>query len=213
MICWRIEEFFEAGKLASDKPAVFRQSEWSRYRLMAEPTEPKKETVRIALTPPSGKPVERRETVRITLPSRPPASNAPLPPAGMAAGASRPPVARPLIPPAPDKPVQPPRFVPPPISASAKPSNPAVLPPPSPKKETARITVLPDPPPAPPSVQMKKTQPLVNMPAASVPAPVSPITVPDEPQATITEMPMAFCWALVGVSAVVLLIQILNYIS
>jgi len=181
---------------------------------MAEPTEPKKETVRIALTPPSGKPVEGRETVRITLPSRPPASNTPLPPAGTTA---RPPVARPLIPPAPDKPVQPPKFVPPLISAVA---NPAVAPLPNPslvagpKKETARITVLPDPPPAPPSVQMKKTQPLINMPAASVPLPVSPVTVPDKRQTGMTsEIPMAFCWALLGVSAVVLLIQILNYIS
>jgi len=183
---------------------------------MAEPTEPKKETVRIAVTPPaSGQSAQKRETVRITLPSRPPTS-APLPPTGVpATAAPHPPVAKPLIPPAPTKAVQPPRFVPPPVSA-AVPPMPNISPLPGPKKETARITVLPDPPAAPPTVQMKKTQPLINMPAASVPMPVTPVTVANEPEigATIMDgIPIAFCWALVGVSAVVLLIQILNYIS
>jgi len=188
---------------------------------MAEPTEPKKETVRIAVTPPpSAKAADGRETVRITLPSRPPASG-PLPPTGVpSAGVARPPVARPLIPPAPDKPIQPPKFVPPPISTAPRPPvaaaaplpNPSPMP--GPKKETARITVLPDPPPAPASVQMKKTQPLINMPAASIPIPEEPLLVPDHPELTTSgEISLAFYWGLVGVSAVVLLIQILNYIS
>ncbi len=87
---------------------------------------------------------------------------------------------------------------------------------PGPKKETARITVLPDPPPVPPSVQMKKTQPLINMPAPAMPVPVTPVTLTEEPDEPLTEepgLPMAFYWGLVGVSAVVLIIQILNYIS
>ena len=91
------------------------------------------------------------------------------------------------------------------------------MPPPSPipgpKKETARITVLPDPPSAPASVQMKKTQPLINMPAPSMPVTVNPVTVAEERESVAPDVPMAFYWALVGVSAVVLLIQILNYIS
>jgi hypothetical protein len=84
-----------------------------------------------------------------------------------------------------------------------------------PKKETARITVLPDPPPKPAApVQMKKTQPLSTMPEPM--APMSPITVaPVAPalQPVDDTIPMALCWALVGISAIVLLVQIWNYLS
>jgi len=189
---------------------------------MAEPTEPKKETVRIAVTSPSAaagsKPT--RETVRITLPSRPP-SSAPLPPAtAPAPGTARPPVAQPLIPPAPEKRVQPPKFIPPPISArpggaaAATASVPSPSTAPGPKKETARITVLPDPPPASPSVEMKKTQPLIDMPVAVPQIPANPLNVATEVCAEPSGgLSIAFCWGLVGLSALVLLIQILNYIS
>jgi hypothetical protein len=175
---------------------------------MADPTEPKKETVRIAATPlPATKSTEAGDTARITLPTRPPA-NAP------------PPIAKPLIPPAPSKPVQAPRFVPPPVPSAAK-SNPpisnmAAAPPPitppplSPKKETARVAVLPAPAPA--TVQMKKTQPLIGMPPAAA-SEVTPVTVAPEMPGIVDKMPIALCWTLVGVSAVILIIQILNYIS
>jgi hypothetical protein len=180
---------------------------------MADPTEPKKETVRIAVTPPAAKPTEARDTTRITLPTRAPA-NPPPPPAQTA----RPPVAKPLIPPAPSKPVQAPRFVPPPpiaksnvpVSSIAAAPQPNVLPPVSPKKETARITVLPGPAPA--TVQMKKTQPLIDMPAAAAPA-VTPVTVAPQTTGITEELPIALCWTLASVSALTLIIQILNYIS
>jgi hypothetical protein len=189
---------------------------------MAEPTEPKKETVRIAVTPPpAAKPTEARDTVRITLPSRPPTS-APLSPSSPpAAGTAPPPIAKPLIPPAPSKPVQPPRFIPPPVSAAAKTADapsaqsspmPTASPSMGPKKETARITVLPDPPAAS-SVKMKKTQPLINMPAPAVTPSAAPVTVASEPGTIVDSLPMGLCWGLVAVSTIVLLIQILNYIS
>jgi hypothetical protein len=85
-------------------------------------------------------------------------------------------------------------------------------PPPGPKKETARISVLPDPPKPPGSVQMKKTQPLINMPEAK--APVTPVHVaPVEVKTVVDSIPKSLCWTLVGVSAAILIIQIWNYLS
>jgi hypothetical protein len=82
---------------------------------------------------------------------------------------------------------------------------------PAPKKETARITVLPDPP-AKPAVQMKKTQPLIDLPAVERPAPT--VTVTPEPRPLrIDQIPTPLCWALLAVSAVVLILQIWNYLS
>ena len=178
---------------------------------MADPTEPKKETVRIATTtPPATKSAEAGDTTRITLPTRPPA-NAPPPP-----------IAKPLIPPAASKPVQVSRFVPPPVPSAAKSnlpiSNTAGAPPPitplpmSPKKETARVTAVLPAPPAPATVQMKKTQPLIGMPPAAA-SEVTPVTVAPEMLGIADKMPIALCWTLVGLSAVILIIQILNYIS
>jgi hypothetical protein len=69
--------------------------------------------------------------------------------------------------------------------------------------------VLPDPPAKPaPAVQMKKTQPLITMPEA---APQSaPLTVATT--RTVTDpIPMPLCWTLLGVSAVILIVQIWNY--
>jgi hypothetical protein len=85
---------------------------------------------------------------------------------------------------------------------------------PSPKKETARITVLPDPQPKP-AVQMKKTQPLINLPATERPAaPVTFTPAPaPKPQLRIGEIPMPLCWAVLGVSAAILILQIWNYLS
>jgi hypothetical protein len=88
-----------------------------------------------------------------------------------------------------------------------------------PKKETARITVLPDPAPRPAGVQMKKTQPLIAAPEHVAPAPPVRVNIPEPiavgPVATTAndELPMIFCWALLGVSTAILLIQIWNYVS
>ena len=189
---------------------------------MADPTEPKKETVRIVVTPPAAKPAEARDTVRITLPTRVPPSPPPVPANPPGAGTPPPPISKPLIPPAPTKPVQAPRFVPPPVPPAAKPNAPSpnatagplpvAKPSVSLKKETARIAVLPDPASAPASVQMKKTQPLIDRPAAAAPV-MTRVTVASQTAGIVDQLPTTLCWGLVGVSAVILIIQILNYIS
>jgi hypothetical protein len=64
---------------------------------------------------------------------------------------------------------------------------------------------------------MKKTQPLGRMPEPA--EPISPITVAAIPVPPVsaapgeTEIPMALCWGLFGISAIVLLVQIWNYFS
>jgi hypothetical protein len=76
-----------------------------------------------------------------------------------------------------------------------------------PKKETARIPRMPDPAPQPvPTVQMKKTQPLIAV----------PLTAPQSPSIAVApaeESAMPLCWVLLGVSAVILIIQIWTYLS
>ena len=174
---------------------------------MADSNEPKKETVGIAVPPPPAKPPgagnKSRDTVRINLPAHPP-STVPPPPA-------RPPDSV--------KAVKPPQFFPPPLpSPPSSPKPPAAPHPmasssaassPGPKKETARIAVLPDPRPnASPAVQMKKNQPFITMPESA------PLTVATkDTSAMVDAIPMPLCWTLLGVSTVILIIQIWNYFS
>jgi len=87
---------------------------------------------------------------------------------------------------------------------------PAPMTTPAPKKETARITVLPDPP-AKPAVQMKKTQPLIDLPAIETPS--TTVTVTPRPQLRIDQIPMPLCWALLAASGAILILQIWNYLS
>jgi hypothetical protein len=81
-----------------------------------------------------------------------------------------------------------------------------------PKKDMARIPLAPQPPSRPlPTIQMKKTQPLIAMPqiaseSASVPAALAEESAADA-------IPMPLCWLLLGVSAVILVIQIWTYFS
>ncbi len=198
-----------------------------QLRSMADQKEPKKETVRIALPPrPPGAPTTPRppgsETVRINMPARPPAGPV-----------ARPPTAHAPVPPAPSKAVAPPpTFRPPPVapgSAAAAPARPAPPPPPAPsassgvassagpKKETARISLAPEPLARPAAaIQMKKTQPLVTMPEPS--RQTAPIAVKVAPQEVeeetfIDSLPMSFCWAVLVASAAILTIQIWNYYS
>jgi hypothetical protein len=71
-----------------------------------------------------------------------------------------------------------------------------------PKKETARVARMPDPLSKPVStVQMKKTQPDADPRSTSI------AVAPAEKSA------MPLCWALLGVSAVILIIQIWTYFS
>jgi hypothetical protein len=72
------------------------------------------------------------------------------------------------------------------------------LPSAGPTKETVRIPLQ--------AVEMKKTQPLIAMPDR---APQSPSIV----VAPTEKNPMALLWLLLGVSAVVLIIQIWTYLS
>jgi len=151
---------------------------------MADSNEPKKETVRITVSPPPSTPppapVESRDTVRIHLPTRPPANPPPVP-----------------------------ADSPSPVRAAAA-AMPAPMTTPAPKKETARITVLPDPP-AKPAVQMKKTQPLIDLPAIETPS--TTVTVTPQPQLRIDQIPMPLCWALLAASGAILILQIWNYLS
>ncbi len=185
---------------------------------MADPNEPRKETVRIALPPQPpavpGVSKESRETVRINLPPRPPSTPSVSP------GSTEP---GPLPPKAPLSP--PPAPVPPrPVASPAAPVNipEAAKSPPSPPstssqspmKETARIP-LPDAPVKPtPTVQMKKTQPLITMPE-TVPQSAS-LTMarvaPSEPVRMADAIPKPLCWGVFIVSFAILIIQIWNYL-
>ncbi len=186
---------------------------------MANLAGPKKETVRITLPPeptaaPAEAPSEKRDTVRINLPACPPVSPSTSPPESVPKPST--PAPRP---PAPPQVLTPRSGVSPAVTSATTGAGAAATPPlpvtpptnaSSPKKETARITVLPDPP-ARPAVQMKKTPPLIDMPAAS--APETPLTVaPETPMAT-DQIPKPLCWALLGVSAAILIIQIWSYFS
>jgi hypothetical protein len=76
-----------------------------------------------------------------------------------------------------------------------------------PKKETARISILPRPAP---SINMTKTQPLLIRPAAGV----QPVPVIIAPKAAdiFDSIPRSFGWTLFGIAAVIFLIQIWNYV-
>jgi hypothetical protein len=148
---------------------------------MAEPDQPKKETVRIELprppvTPPAAPPapsVSPRQTVRIQLPVRE-TGNALVP-------SSPPSATRPL-----SAPVRPP---------SIPPST-------EPKKETARIPLMSEPLRS----GQKKTQPLMAM----------PDVIPQNPAiavAPVEKSSMLMYWMLLGMSALILVIEIWTYFS
>jgi hypothetical protein len=163
---------------------------------MAEPDQPKKETVRIQVPlPPPTKPPEPtanpRETVRIQLPVRESGG-----------------------PPTPSSPQSAPEdisstnFLPPPKPPPAAPPSPAsVRPPPvppslGPKKETVRIPLMPEPSRS----AQKKTQPLIAM----------PDVVPQDPPiavASVEKSSMLLYWMLLGISALILILQIWTYFS
>ena len=181
--------FSSAARLPSDKSAI---SDSIAPTLMAEPDQPKKETVRIQVpVPPPTKPpeptVNPRETVRIQLPVRetggPPSPASPQSAPEDISSTN-------FVPPPKPPPVSPP----PPASV-----RPPPIPPPSgPKKETVRI------PPEPGRSAQKKTQPLIAMPNVVPQNP--PIAV-----APVEKSSMALYWMLLGMSALILIIQIWTY--
>src|SRR4029453_1716230 len=156
---------------------------------MTEPNEPKKETTRISFAPaaaekPPDPNTKSRDTVRIQLALREPPVH---------------------VLPEPQPAVQeavPPQFFHPP-QPSPVPASASVMPAPDlqssgPIKETVRIPLS--------TVQMKKTQPLVAVPE------VAPQT-PSVAVAPVEKNPMPLLWLLLGVSAVILIIQIWTYLS
>src|SRR6266487_1256597 len=161
--------------------------------LMPDPNEPKKETVRI--TPP-GEDTGSRDKLPFRPPTQP--SVAPKPPENATPPPQfpSPPVSSPI----------PPTPAPPPAPVSPAPDSR----PPGLKKETARISFMPDPVARPaPTVQMKKTQPLIAMPHV---APQN-ASIAVEPAQCGDAIPMPICWTLLVVSAVILIIQIWTYLS
>ncbi|MEP6810025.1 MAG: hypothetical protein ABI992_07260 [Chthoniobacterales bacterium] len=89
-----------------------------------------------------------------------------------------------------------------------------------PRKETARITIRPEPVnPMTATVKMAKTQPLLTVPVVPlVSAPVRVTTTAEaEPSPGMLDMldrvPLPICWILCGISAITLLIQIWNYFA
>jgi hypothetical protein len=171
---------------------------------MADPTEPREETSRIELLPesvsrPPGPDTKSRETVRIQLGLRQPSDKLPL---------RIPAQPSPVLKPAAQVLTSPEVFLPSPAvqdPASVTPVLGALSS--GPKNETARIARMPDLPSKPlPTVQMKKTQPLIAMPHAA-PQSASIAIAPAAKSA------MSLCWVLLGVSAIILIIQIWTYLS
>ena len=163
---------------------------------MAEPDQPKKETVRIQLPhPPVTKPsepgVKPHETVRIQLPVRE-TGTSPVPSSS----------------PSPSENISSTNFLPPPEPPTAsRPLSASVRPPPippssGPKKETVRIPVTPE------SLRssQKKTQPLIAMPKVVSQNP--PIAI-----APVEKSSMLVYWMLLATSALILIIQIWTYFS
>jgi hypothetical protein len=163
---------------------------------MAEPDQPKKETVRIEVphppvTPPPAPSVKPRETVRIQLPVRE-TGNAPVPSSPQSAPED----------------ISSTNFFPPPKPpAATRPLSDSVRPspiPPSlgPKKETVRIPLTPEPLRS----AQKKTQPLMAM----------PNVIPENPPiavAPVEKSSMLMYWMLFAMSALILIIQIWTYFS
>jgi hypothetical protein len=161
---------------------------------MAEPDQPKKETVRIHLpvplpTKPPEPGVKPHETVRIQLPVREPGI---------------PPVSSPSQP-SPANLSSTNFFPPPKPPVTSRPLSTSVRPIPSPlapQKETVRIPLMPEPLRS----SQKKTQPLIAMPKVVPQNP--PIAV-----APVEKSSMRLYWMLLAISALILIIQIWTYFS
>jgi hypothetical protein len=156
---------------------------------MTEPNEPKKETTRIPVAPEVAEKLpepnaKSRDTVRIQLPLR----EAPV----HILTESQPAVRKGGSP----QFFQPPQPPPVPLNAAVMPAP--DLPSSGLIKETVRIPL--------PAVQTKKTQPLVAMPEV---APQSALIA----VAAEEKNPMPVWWLLLGVSALILIIQIWTYLS
>jgi hypothetical protein len=165
------------------------------------PDESQNETVRIdsplsSVARPSDANVKPRETVRIQLPIREPVREAVDKP-GPAGGSPAQDLAFGHL----SQPVNPPSFSPP-LSASVMPAPDSPVA--GPKKETARMPPIPDPLPS--AGLMKNTQSVIAMPHV---APQNSLIA----VAPREKNPMLLSWILLGVSALILIIQIWTYFS
>src|SRR5256885_10004767 len=192
----------------------------------------KKKPVRTARPPgryPAGSApsVVKRETARIVLPTRTPVTPIRRPPTITPLPAAETttesptflPRRPPVVPPASTSPLLQPLPKPPGPETNAERPVPAASPEspitPSvnrgPKTETARISVLPRPTPtAAPAINMTKTQPLLVGPVGGIQA--APVIITSRPITPVEAIPRLLCWAILGISAVIFLIQIWNYV-
>ena len=177
---------------------------------MADSNEPKDETVSIDLPPqfvpkPPGSDIKSRETVRIQLGPRQSSDKLPVQPPAEPSADSKPAAQVLTAPELFSSPSARPRFSADPLPVAQAPVPVAFSS--GPKKETARIPRMPDPlSESLPTVHMKKTQPLIAMPHA--PTQRASIAV-----APTEKSGMPLCWVLLGVSAIILIIQIWTYLS
>ncbi|MFN2622855.1 MAG: hypothetical protein ABR611_08430 [Chthoniobacterales bacterium] len=187
--------------------------------------EPKKETVRIALPPRpeqagSAPSIAKSETTRIVLPTRTPVTPIRRPPKitplpAAEATADTPTILRrpPTITPGDTSPLLQPLPKPPGVGQEngPVPATDTPLIHRGPKKETARISILPKPAATPaPAINMTKTQPLLVHPPAGIQA--APVIITSKPLAPLDAIPRPLCWAVLGISALIFLIQIWNYV-
>jgi hypothetical protein len=172
---------------------------------MPSPNEPNNETLRVdlPLAAPGKSPDpnrKSRETVRIQLPLREPGGKAPIhtsaeprPPVGSAGHDV---VSRQF-----SEPVRPPSFSPP-SSASVMPAPDSPVS--GPRKETIRVPLAPD--------SLRSADHIKSIPSAIA----APHIVPQNlliAAASREKSSLLLCWILLGVSALILLIQIWTYLS
>ncbi|HEY1582026.1 MAG TPA: hypothetical protein VGF73_02880 [Chthoniobacterales bacterium] len=82
-----------------------------------------------------------------------------------------------------------------------------------PRKETARIGALPDSP-MKATVKLSPLQPTSTPPAGVIrTAPAAPVVANQPATGLVESVPLTFCWALLGISAVTFLIQLWTYFS
>ena len=162
---------------------------------MGDLNEPKKETIRITLPPSS--PMVRPPAPAPSGPVRPP--KGPLPPADLGPPVSPPHGAPPPAAPGPLGPVLPP------INRSLESRGLVQA---GPRKETVPIANSP----IKAAVKLSNVQP-ASVPLASAIRTAPPVVANLPPKGLGESVPAQLCWALLGISALTLLIQLWNYFS
>ena len=174
----------------------------------------------------SAAPLRPPVLTRTPPPPLPPSPVVPPPVPVVLAAAATPVPETPVIlaapPPMPPRPrvLPPPPRVPPSVTSGSVSAAPAIYPGsvahPGPKKETARISILPQPAARPsPTVKMTKTQPLLTVPQANIHSARVTVTADTARESVTTSfdsIPLPICWTIFGISTVILLIHIWTYL-